>query len=134
MLNRDPTQRLGANGADEIKRHPFFSDINWQKLMARKYNPPFRPDVSSATDTSNFDEEFTSEKPTDSYVADSKLTEADQRQFEGFSYRADALAGSVQAGSLMGANSRLNNTTTGNGSYVGSFVGSLRGAGGDRRR
>jgi serum/glucocorticoid-regulated kinase 2 len=45
MLDRDPAKRLGANGAEEIKRHKFFDDINWVKLNARKYTPPFRPDV-----------------------------------------------------------------------------------------
>ncbi|KAI8833533.1 kinase-like domain-containing protein, partial [Chytridium lagenaria] len=88
LLNRDPNQRLGHKNAEEIKRHPFFAEINWQKLMARKYAPPFRPDVASATDTSNFDEEFTSEAPQDSYVEGSScLTEAIQHQFEGFSFQ-----------------------------------------------
>ena len=131
MLDRDANSRLGARGAEEIKSHPFFSDINWQKLMARKYNPPFRPNVASATDTSNFDEEFTSERPTDSFVDASHLSDADQRQFDGFSYRADGLpggaaAGSIQAsGSYMGANGRMN----GPGQHVGSFVGSYRAMG-----
>lgn len=31
LLERDPTKRLGANGADEIKRMPFFSRIDWKK-------------------------------------------------------------------------------------------------------
>ena len=32
LLQRDPARRLGAGGADEIKRHPFFSrHIDWQK-------------------------------------------------------------------------------------------------------
>ena len=41
----------------------------------------------SATDTSNFDTEFTSEAPADSIVDASHLTEADQDRFDGFSYR-----------------------------------------------
>jgi serum/glucocorticoid-regulated kinase 2 len=31
LLKRDPTKRLGANGADEIKQMPFFSGIDWKK-------------------------------------------------------------------------------------------------------
>ena len=31
LLQRDPQQRLGVNGADEIKRQPFFSAIDWNK-------------------------------------------------------------------------------------------------------
>jgi hypothetical protein len=32
MLNKEPKYRLGAGGADDIKKHPFFSDINWEML------------------------------------------------------------------------------------------------------
>ena len=35
LLQRDPTKRLGANGAEEIKRHPFFSKhIDWNRFVA----------------------------------------------------------------------------------------------------
>lgn len=70
LLERDPTCRLGVNGAAEIKSHPFFAQIDWRRLMAKKYAAPFKPAVESATDTSNFDNEFTSEVPADSVVED----------------------------------------------------------------
>lgn len=88
LLNRDPNHRLGNNGAEEIKAHPFFAEINWKQLMAKKVAPPFKPSVRSAVDTSNFDDEFTSEAPTDSVVADSHLSETAQNQFAGFTYDA----------------------------------------------
>ncbi|KAJ3101979.1 hypothetical protein HK100_004443 [Physocladia obscura] len=100
MLDRDPATRLGTNGAQEIKQHDFFADINWQKLNARKYKPAFRPQVANSQDTSNFDEEFTSEKPQDSFVDDSSHLTCLDNQFEGFSYRGDPM-GSIQVGSLM---------------------------------
>lgn len=54
LLTRDPAQRLGANGAQDIKRHPFFANnIDFKKLMAKAYKPPFKPNVESAADTSN---------------------------------------------------------------------------------
>lgn len=53
LLTRDPARRLGVNGADEIKRHPFFASIDWGLLMAKKIQPPFKPSVESAVDTSN---------------------------------------------------------------------------------
>ena len=32
LLQRDPSKRLGSNGAEEIKRHPFFSKhIDWHR-------------------------------------------------------------------------------------------------------
>ncbi|KAK5991529.1 Serine/threonine-protein kinase gad8 [Cladobotryum mycophilum] len=63
LLNRDPKKRLGANGSAEIKAHPFFHDIDWRKLLQRKYEPTFKPSVADALDTANFDPEFTSEAP-----------------------------------------------------------------------
>lgn len=35
--------RLGFNGADEIKNHPFFKDINWNYAKQRKL-PLFDPE------------------------------------------------------------------------------------------
>ena len=34
LLNRNPSKRLGAgaDGADEIKRHPFFDGIDWNAV------------------------------------------------------------------------------------------------------
>lgn len=81
LLNRDPKQRLGVNGAQDIKNHPFFArHIDWKQLIAKKIQPPFKPAVASAIDTSNFDEEFTSEVPLDSVVDDSHLSQTVQRQ------------------------------------------------------
>lgn len=39
LLHRDPKNRLGSReGADEIKRHPFFRGVNW--ALVRCMNPP----------------------------------------------------------------------------------------------
>ncbi|KAJ9302166.1 hypothetical protein DTO271G3_1032 [Paecilomyces variotii] len=86
LLDRDPQRRLGANGAADIKAHHFFSNIDWRKLLQRKYEPSFRPNVVDARDTANFDREFTSEAPTDSYVDGPVLSQTMQQQFEGWSY------------------------------------------------
>ena len=48
LLTRDPTRRLGVNGADEIKKHPFFAkNIDFDKLVQKKIQPPFKPSVAS---------------------------------------------------------------------------------------
>jgi serine/threonine protein kinase len=47
LLERDPNRRLGANGADEIRKHPFFENIDWDKLNKKLLIPPFRPNVVS---------------------------------------------------------------------------------------
>ena len=60
LLNRNPKHRLGAiDDAEELKRHPFFADIDWEALTRKLITPPFKPKLKSETDTSNFDPEFT---------------------------------------------------------------------------
>ncbi|KIJ17744.1 hypothetical protein PAXINDRAFT_167709 [Paxillus involutus ATCC 200175] len=87
LLNRDPLRRLGVNGAEEIKKHPFFEKhIDFKKLLQKKIQPPFKPSVSSPVDVSNFDTVFTTEEPIDSYVDGSHLSSTVQAQFAGFSY------------------------------------------------
>lgn len=94
LLHREASQRLGygPHGAAEIKSHPFFTKhIDWNQLLAKKVQPPFKPGVASAFDTSNFDPEFTSEPALDSVVDESHMISAtNQEQFAGFSYNAAA--------------------------------------------
>lgn len=60
LLNRNPKHRLGAtDDAEELKRHPFFADIDWEALCKKLITPPFKPKLKSETDVSNFDPEFT---------------------------------------------------------------------------
>lgn len=96
LLTRDPAQRLGTNGAGEIKTHPFFANhIDFVKLLAKRIQPPFKPSVASAVDTSNFDPQFTHEAPTDSLVESSEhLSETFQRKFADFSYDGSRLQAS----------------------------------------
>lgn len=50
----DPADRLGKNGMEEIKSHPFFSAIDWS-VGIRNYEPPYIPKIMYDADTSNFD-------------------------------------------------------------------------------
>lgn len=41
LLQRDPAKRLGSNGAEEIKRHPFFSKhIDWNRCVLPSPDSP----------------------------------------------------------------------------------------------
>ncbi|PGH27006.1 AGC/PKC protein kinase [Polytolypa hystricis UAMH7299] len=90
LLTREPELRLGSGPTDaqEIMSHSFFRNINWDDIYHKRVPPPFCPQISNPTDTSNFDQEFTSVTPVLTPVQ-SVLTQAMQEEFRGFSYFAD---------------------------------------------
>uniref|UniRef100_A0A8C8VIX4 non-specific serine/threonine protein kinase n=1 Tax=Pelusios castaneus TaxID=367368 RepID=A0A8C8VIX4_9SAUR len=45
--------RLGRNGVQDFREHPFFAGVDWEGLHT--CTPPFAPEFTNATDTSNFD-------------------------------------------------------------------------------
>lgn len=63
LLAKVPKDRLGGGKDDvkDIQAHPFFASINWKDLENKKITPPFKPQVTSDTDTRYFDSEFTGE-------------------------------------------------------------------------
>lgn len=65
LLTREPELRLGSGPTDaqEIMSHAFFNSVNWEDIYHKRIPPPFKPQITSATDTSNFDQEFTSVTP-----------------------------------------------------------------------
>ena len=54
LLVKDPRKRLGGGplDAEEVKRHKFFTSINWDDLLKRNIPAPFIPRISSTTDVS----------------------------------------------------------------------------------
>ncbi|XP_039124244.1 probable serine/threonine protein kinase IRE [Dioscorea cayenensis subsp. rotundata] len=52
LLMENPVQRLGATGAGEVKRHPFFANVNWDMLSRKKAT--FIPSPDGNDDTSYF--------------------------------------------------------------------------------
>ena len=55
LFQKKPENRLGSNGASEIKKHPWFENVDWDALLNKKIGAPFVPKVKSESDVSNFD-------------------------------------------------------------------------------
>ncbi|KAK6147680.1 hypothetical protein DH2020_018592 [Rehmannia glutinosa] len=51
-LLRDVDNRLGSHGPDEIKGHPWFKDVKWDKLY--EMEAAYKPEVNGELDTQNF--------------------------------------------------------------------------------
>ncbi|XP_065593633.1 serine/threonine-protein kinase N3 isoform X2 [Cyrtonyx montezumae] len=89
LLQKCPERRLGAGekDAEEIKIQPFFKKMDWDALYARTLKPPFVPTLKDPTDISNFDEEFTSQKPILTPPEEvALLTRKEQAVFKSFDF------------------------------------------------
>lgn len=53
LMTINPRTRLGANGADEVKAHPFFDGIEWDKVTTTE--AAFIPQVTDPESTDYFD-------------------------------------------------------------------------------
>ena len=58
LLERDPALRLGYKGAGDIKAHPYYDSIDWDKLYAKQIEPPYKPRVRGESDVGNVDKSF----------------------------------------------------------------------------
>ncbi|XP_053972781.1 serine/threonine-protein kinase Genghis Khan isoform X1 [Hylaeus anthracinus] len=77
--------RLGQNGIDDFKKHPWFDGVNWDTL--RDSTAPYIPEVSSPTDTSNFDVDDTEVRSSDAVPpAANSAFSALHLPFVGFSF------------------------------------------------
>lgn len=88
LLQKNPEKRLGMPDceAGDVCGQPFFKSVDWAKLEKKEVQPPFKPKVKNALDVSNFEKDFTQEKPVLSPVDKDILVSMDQEQFKGFSY------------------------------------------------
>lgn len=105
LFKRNPANRLGAgpDGVEEIKRHLFFSTIDWNKLYRREIHPPFKPATGRPEDTFYFDPEFTAKTPKDSPGIPPSANA--HQLFRGFSFVAIASDDESQAMQTVGVHS-----------------------------
>ena len=86
-LEKDPKNRLGRGGPQEILSHPWFSDLNHKDLIDKRIAPEFKPKLSTNVfDVSNFDKQFTSEEAIHSVMPQNevKMVQKNSGAFKGF--------------------------------------------------
>ncbi len=76
--------RLGINGVDEIKKHPFFKGIDWDNI--RNVKAPFIPDIENDWDNKYFDK-FSEEEPF--YPPDDKKKKRKDVNYAGYTFNRD---------------------------------------------
>jgi serine/threonine protein kinase len=85
LLDRDPESRLQE--PREIKRHPFFAPLDFDKLIAKQIRPPWIPETNGEADTSNIDSAFLEEPVTIDDMDDGPTSSHAATAFEGFTYQ-----------------------------------------------
>ncbi|GAU25816.1 hypothetical protein TSUD_30800 [Trifolium subterraneum] len=81
-------QRLGTKGADEIKAHPWFKGVEWDKLYEMK--AAFIPEVNDELDTQNFekfDEVDSQSQPSSKSGPWRKMLSSKDVNFVGYTYK-----------------------------------------------
>ena len=78
--------RLGINGVEEIKKHPFFKGIDWNNI--RKMKAPFIPELKNDYDTHYFDT-FQEQEPFYPPVNSSKVKQRKDVNYAGYTFNRD---------------------------------------------
>ncbi|CAF4775703.1 unnamed protein product [Pieris macdunnoughi] len=88
LLDKDARTRLGGPECEhgDVRDHPFFREVPWDRLERRDLPAPFKPRVRHPLDTQYFDRAFTCERPRLTAVEPHVLRSMDQGPFRGFSY------------------------------------------------
>ena len=82
-LITNPNVRLGLNGAEEIKRHPFFRGLDWKNI--RNSKAPFIPELKNDYDTHYFD----TFKIIEPFYPQEKKKKRKDVEYLGFTYKDD---------------------------------------------
>eukprot|EP01129_Flabellula_baltica_P006643 TRINITY_DN2503_c0_g1_i1.p1 TRINITY_DN2503_c0_g1~~TRINITY_DN2503_c0_g1_i1.p1 ORF type:complete len:496 (+),score=97.24 TRINITY_DN2503_c0_g1_i1:24-1511(+) len=90
LTHKDKDKRLTDSW--EIKNHPFFHSIDWDRLLRCEIEPPYVPDVKGPQDLALIDSEYLDTTIEDSDIASSVL-HSDEGSFEGFVFERDTPTG-----------------------------------------
>ncbi|KAG7451810.1 kinase-like protein [Guyanagaster necrorhizus] len=88
LLQRNPGLRICE---PRIKRHPYFSMIDWSHVYYKRYIPPYIPPIDplNASDTQNFDDTFLDMEPVLDEFNENEQTDDDQEHEQTDTDRTD---------------------------------------------
>ena len=89
LLNKNPAERLGSgpDGFDEIKKHPWFASVDWEKAYRRETDAPFKPDTERANCSADFELEDQFFACADDTAP--PLSDEQQELFKGFEWNTE---------------------------------------------
>lgn len=115
-LIRDAGNRLGSgrDGADEVKRHPFFNGMEFNGI--RNIAAPWKPPLKHDEDTSNFDIPDMPERNED-HIDDLDNDDSNEyNNFAGFTFKRFVLNGGPDPAFFEGTSQAANSSNTSNSS------------------
>jgi serine/threonine protein kinase len=83
LLTRRQASRLGnlSRGYLDVKEHPWFKTLNFEKLNAKTLKTPWKPQLSNPLDARNFDDFSRVEKEKNNFQP---LSAKEQKEFSAF--------------------------------------------------
>lgn len=89
FLDKDSSKRLGhKNDFMEVRKHPFFKSIDFEKLLKMELEPIFTPNIEGEDDTNNFFPKYTTQRPKMTLLTKEMVEKCKRydEMFEGFYY------------------------------------------------
>ncbi|CAN8008238.1 unnamed protein product [Ixodes pacificus] len=95
FLTKNPSKRLGcgSSGEEDVRTHPFFRRIDWDKIENREVQPPFKPRIKDPRSGENFDPVFTRASLTLSPGDPIIMRGLTGSEFQGFTFINDQFDG-----------------------------------------
>ena len=75
---------------EEVLGHPFFKNVDREKLLNKEIEPPFKPKIKSTMDLTNFDPKFVAQDVTESMLPEERKKKIEECKdvFDKFGFSA----------------------------------------------
>ncbi len=85
-LQKDPKDRLGYENTEDVTKHEWFKDVDWDKVNSLELEPPIKPEIRDKFDIDNFNKEVIKENPVidDLKEIDQNIVNTYKDKFEDF--------------------------------------------------